>query len=285
MFNFLFGKKSSTKRRSKKKSTKSKKPPKSLISKCKKMGVRVTKKVGNKRLYKSVLTLEKQCKIKKRAVKKSKLIPPVVSRSTSPKTTINRKNVLKKKMRAAAIALGGLKSSRDALSQRFPGDLGLDMHSRKINKENSKLSSERKNIIEKNILSMMKGLKNLSTSPSKVYSGSKSTFITKKMTPDRRNVIKKKIIAAARISRMLKESRVALNKRYPGDPGVSSSKMSPERKKMIKNKILAAAKLLKKKDNNQLQIFNAYPTVPPPTKGSIVSYEKKNNFGSYYSYY
>jgi len=254
MFNFLFGKKT-TKRRSKKKSTKSKQPAKSLISKCKKMGVRVTKKVGNKRVYKSALTLEKQCKSKKRTVKKSK----VVSGTSSPKMTLNRKNVLKKKMRAAAIALGGLKILRKNMNNPI-SRVGLPLVS--VTKPK------------------------IPTPPPMPVKKEKFLALPappKKMTLDRRNVIKKKIMAAARMSRLLKSSRVALNQRYPGDklallnPDAPSKKMSPERKKMIKNKILAAAKLMKKKDNNQLRIFNAYPT-----KGSPVSYEKKNNFGKYY---
>jgi uncharacterized FlgJ-related protein len=60
MLNF-FGKK---RRRSVKKGKKSRKPPARLIKLCKKYRIKVTKKVGKKRIYKSVTVIKKQLKRK-----------------------------------------------------------------------------------------------------------------------------------------------------------------------------------------------------------------------------
>lgn len=174
MLEFLFGKKRA-KRRSNKKTTK---PSKALISKCKNNGVRVTVTSNGKRRYKSVKVLEKQCVVKKIRKRTKRVISELTGEVKKP-MSVNRKNVLKKKMRAVSIALGGLQSSRRALSQRYPGDKGLGL-------ESHRLSADKQ-----------------------------------KMSPERRNVIKKKIMAAARMSRLLKKSRKALNQRYPGDIGSS----------------------------------------------------------------
>ena len=65
VFGFSFGKKRrSTKRKS------AKKPPARLLRICKKFHVKATKKVGCKRVYKSVATLKKLCLRKARAMKK-----------------------------------------------------------------------------------------------------------------------------------------------------------------------------------------------------------------------
>ena len=68
LFGFSFGKKRrSTKRKSAKKNAK---PPARLLRICKKFHVKATKKVGRKRVYKSVATLKKLCLRKARAMKK-----------------------------------------------------------------------------------------------------------------------------------------------------------------------------------------------------------------------
>jgi hypothetical protein len=64
---FSFGKK---KRHSKKHSKKHAKPPAKLLRICKKYRVKATKKVGGKRMYKSVATLKKLCLRKARALRK-----------------------------------------------------------------------------------------------------------------------------------------------------------------------------------------------------------------------
>jgi hypothetical protein len=71
MLNF-FGKKRKTKR-SVKKGKKSRKPPARLIKLCKKYKIKCTKKVGKKRIYKSVTVLKKQLrrKMKSRKVRRA----------------------------------------------------------------------------------------------------------------------------------------------------------------------------------------------------------------------
>jgi len=64
---FSFGKK---KRHSKKHGKKHAKPPAKLLRICKKYRVKATKKVGGKRMYKSVATLKKLCLRKARALRK-----------------------------------------------------------------------------------------------------------------------------------------------------------------------------------------------------------------------
>ena len=65
---FDFGKKRRVKRRSTKKG--SRKPPSKLLRICKKYRVKATKKVGGKRVYKSVASLKKMCLRKARALRK-----------------------------------------------------------------------------------------------------------------------------------------------------------------------------------------------------------------------
>ena len=70
-FSFGFGKKKRRTVRSTKKRGGSKKPPASLIRMCKKYRIKCTKKVGKKRVYKSVSVLKKQLR-RKRTVKRRK---------------------------------------------------------------------------------------------------------------------------------------------------------------------------------------------------------------------
>ena len=71
---FQFGKKRRTVRRKSVKSRKThKKPPSRLLKICKKCHVKATKKVGGKRVYKSVSSLKKQC-LKKLKVMKKKML-------------------------------------------------------------------------------------------------------------------------------------------------------------------------------------------------------------------
>ena len=126
MFDFLFGKKTS-KRHSKKKATKTVKPPKDLLSKCKNNGIRVTVKSGGKRRYKSVKVLEKQCVVKKIRKNVKRVISEVTGEVKKP-MSVNRKNVLKKKIMAAARMSNLLKKSRKALNQRYPGDIGSSLN-------------------------------------------------------------------------------------------------------------------------------------------------------------
>jgi hypothetical protein len=65
---FSFGKKKRTLRSTKK----SRKPPAALIRMCKKHGIKCTRKVGRKRVYKSVSVLKKQLRRKKNLKKKKK---------------------------------------------------------------------------------------------------------------------------------------------------------------------------------------------------------------------
>ena len=65
---FSFGKKKRTSRSTKKKG--SRKPPAALIRMCKKHGIKCTRKVGHKRVYKSVSVLKKQLRRKKNLKKK-----------------------------------------------------------------------------------------------------------------------------------------------------------------------------------------------------------------------
>jgi hypothetical protein len=169
MLEFLFGKKKA-KRRSNKKSTK---PPKALINKCKNNGVRVTITSNGKRRYKSVKVLEKQCVVKKIRKRTKRVISQVTGEVKKP-MTINRKNVLKKKMRAASIALGGLQSSRRALAQRYPGDKGMGL---KSNKDKPK---SRRNIIKKKIMAaarMSRLLKESKKQLNKRYPGDSGSLL------------------------------------------------------------------------------------------------------------
>jgi len=70
-FSFGFGKKKRRTVRSTKKKSGSKKPPASLIRMCKKYRIKCTKKVGRKRVYKSISVLKKQLR-RKRTIKRRK---------------------------------------------------------------------------------------------------------------------------------------------------------------------------------------------------------------------
>jgi hypothetical protein len=68
---FLFGKKKKMRRRSSKKSRKLvRKPPASILKKCKKLKIKATKKVGSKRIYRSLSLLKRLIKRKMRKMKK-----------------------------------------------------------------------------------------------------------------------------------------------------------------------------------------------------------------------
>ena len=88
VFGFSFGKKRrSTKRKSAKKHVK---PPARLLRICKKFHVKATKKVGRKRVYKSVATLKKLCLRKARAMKKKMM---KMHKKKSSKKVSKRKKV------------------------------------------------------------------------------------------------------------------------------------------------------------------------------------------------
>ena len=73
LLGFSFGKKRrSTKRRSTKKHS-HRKPPAKLLRLCRKYRVKATKKVGKKKVYKSVASLKKMCLRKARALRKKLL--------------------------------------------------------------------------------------------------------------------------------------------------------------------------------------------------------------------
>jgi hypothetical protein len=83
---FGFGKKKRTTRRK----TVSKKPPARLIRICKKYRVKATRKVGGKRVYKSIKVLKKLC-LKKAYALKKKLMKMAKSKKGSKKTTRRRR--------------------------------------------------------------------------------------------------------------------------------------------------------------------------------------------------
>jgi hypothetical protein len=70
LFNYGFGKKRRTTRRKSSGARKMAKPPARLLKICKKYHVKATKKVGGKRVYRSVGTLKKMCLKKAMALKK-----------------------------------------------------------------------------------------------------------------------------------------------------------------------------------------------------------------------
>jgi hypothetical protein len=89
LFGLSFGKK---RRRTTKRSKKgSRKPPSKLLRICKKYRVKATKKVGGKRVYKSVASLKKLCLRKARALKK-KLEKAMKKRKGAKSTKRHRKH-------------------------------------------------------------------------------------------------------------------------------------------------------------------------------------------------
>jgi hypothetical protein len=68
---FLFGKKKRT-RKSGKSGKKTRKPPAAILKKCRKLKIKTTKKVGSKRVYRSVSLLKKLIKNKSRKSKKTR---------------------------------------------------------------------------------------------------------------------------------------------------------------------------------------------------------------------
>ena len=81
---FLFGRK----RRSVKKKGK---PPARLIKMCKRYRIKVTRKVGRKKVYKSVTVLKRQLKKKIKKIKKSKKVKRNKKVKRSKKRTVRRK--------------------------------------------------------------------------------------------------------------------------------------------------------------------------------------------------
>jgi len=99
---FGFGKK----RRSSRKTMKNRKPPARLLKCCKKYGVKTTKKVGSKRVYKKVGVLKKACLKKARALlkkvqKKSRF--GKTNRSVSKFGKRSRRRVPRSKSKKAAM--------------------------------------------------------------------------------------------------------------------------------------------------------------------------------------
>ena len=86
---FSFGKKKRTSRSTKKKG--SRKPPAALIRMCRKHGIKCTRKVGHKRVYKSVSVLKKQLRRKKNLKKKKSVHRKSVRKVR--RSTLRRKSV------------------------------------------------------------------------------------------------------------------------------------------------------------------------------------------------
>jgi hypothetical protein len=68
---FLFGKKRRTRRKAGKKT---RKPPAAILKKCRKLKIKTTKKVGSKRVYRSISLLKKLIKNKSKKSKKSRKV-------------------------------------------------------------------------------------------------------------------------------------------------------------------------------------------------------------------
>ena len=106
LLGFSFGKKRRHHKRrvSKKHSKAHRKPPAKLLRICKKYRVKATKKVGKKRVYKSVATLKKLCLRKARALRKKLLKAHKKSMKHHKKT--HRRRVAKTHRRRRATSMG-----------------------------------------------------------------------------------------------------------------------------------------------------------------------------------
>lgn len=71
---FLFGKKRRTRRKASKAGKKTRKPPAAILKKCRKLKIKTTKKVGSKRVYRSISLLKKLIKNKSRKSRKTRKV-------------------------------------------------------------------------------------------------------------------------------------------------------------------------------------------------------------------
>ena len=128
LFGLSFGKK---RRRTTKRSKKgSRKPPSKLLRICKKYRVKATKKVGGKRVYKSVASLKKLCLRKARALKK-KLEKAMKKRKGAKSTKRHRKH------RARRDAFGEAEMEFGRRRRRMVGfgNQNVKMASQPVNKQ------------------------------------------------------------------------------------------------------------------------------------------------------